>query len=1009
MNALRCRAKLLSLAMPIALVFVTGCGASAPPVSPKALLSVSITPSNTSIAVDVTEQFTAMGNYSDGSTANLTSSVTWASSNTAVATVSQTGMATAMSAGSAAITATTSGMTGSTAVTVTAAPLTVTSLAVSPTTGSLVAGATQQFTANATYSNGTTGALNTGVTWTSSNTAVATVSSTGLATAVQAGTTTIEATADGFTATATLTVTAAVPTVTAVSVSPATVSIISGTTQQFTANATFSNGTMGALTSGVTWTSSNTAVATVSSTGLATAVQAGTTTIKATADGFTTTATLTVTAAVPTVNTVSVSPTTASIIAGTTQQFTATATYSNGSTSDVTASANWASTDTTVASVNSAGLATGNSSGSAAISAMLSELSGSATLKVVDPTLISITVTPSDPSFANGDTQQFTATANYNNNTTADVTSSVTWSSSNSSVAMISSSGLATSEGGGTTTISAALNSVKGSTTATVKVSGTANITTWHVDSNRSGLNNKETVLTPANVTPATFGKLFSCPVDGYVYGSPLILSNQTINGATHNVLYVATENDSVYAYDSDTCGGGTPLWKVSLLKSGETPVADKVIFPYAGVTSTPVIDPSTGTLYVLSAEVSNSVGNFRLSALDVTSGAQKFGGPVTINASVAATNSDSVNGVQTLNTSCLQRAALLLANGNMYIGFGDCHSGWLLAYNASTLTQVGVFNASPNLNGEGKFGSAGGIWMGGAGPVADSDGNVYVTTGNGPWDGKAAWGDSVLKFGSRPVSGANGTMQPIDYFTPSIYKFMNCDDADLAAGGLMLIPGSTTLIAGGKTGTMYLVDSTNLGHESSNDAGALQEQVWGAGLTYGGTYQQSCVDATGTNYANITSYEIFGTAAYLNGAAYLGVSPTSTVAPAGVRQFDFTSTLIVQSDTSINQNEGSYGTSPFISANGTSDGIVWEINQGNPLQNSAGAAPTSAALIAFDALNYPNELYSSGISGGDTPGYGIKFSSPVVANGKVYISTGTDLTTVANPRGEIDVYGLKK
>ena len=262
------------------------------------------------------------------------------------------------------------------------------------------------------------------------------------------------------------------------------------------------------------------------------------------------------------------------------------------------------------------------------------------------------------------------------------------------------------------------------------------------------------------------------------------------------------------------------------------------------------------------------------------TTGAQKFGGPVTINASVAATNSDSVNGVQTLDTSCLQRAALLLANGNVYIGFGGCHSGWLLAYNASTLAQVGVFNASPNLNGEGAFASAGGIWMGGAGPVADSDGNVYVTTGNGPWDGQTAWGDSVLKFGPTPVSGANGTMQPIDYFTPSIYQFMDCDDADLAAGGLLLIPGSTTLIAGGKTGTMYLVDSANLGHESSNDAGALQEQVWGAGLTYGGTYQQSCQDSTGTNYANITSYEIFGSTAYFNGAAYLGVTPTSTSAP---------------------------------------------------------------------------------------------------------------------------------
>ena len=798
------------------------------------------------------------------------------------------------------------------------------------------------------------------------------------------------------------------PTVTAVSVSPSPATITAGATQQFTANATFSNSTTGALTSGVTWTSSNTAVATISSAGLATGVAAGTATIKATADGFTATATLTVAAPTVTVTSIAVAPATPTITAGATQQFTATATYSDGSTGNVTASATWASTNTTVATVNSAGLATGDSPGNTTISATLSGHAGSTTLTVGAPTPISIAVTPSDPSFANGSTQQFTATATYSNNTTANVTSSVTWSSSNTSVATIASGGLATGQGGGTTTISATLNSLKGSTTATVTVSGAANITTFHVDANRSGLNDQETVLTTANVAPATFGKLFSCPVDGYVYGEPLILSNQTINGARHNVLFVATENDSVYAYDADTCGGGTPLWKVSLLQSGETPLADEAILPYVGVTSTPVIDPASGTLYVVSTEESSSGGTFRLSALNVDTGAQKFGGPVTINASVAATNSDSVDGVQALDTSCLQRAALLLANGNVYIGFGGCHSGWLLAYNATTLARVGVFNASPKLNGEGSFASAGGIWMGGAGPVADSEGNVYVTTGNGPWDGKTAWGDSVLKFGSSPVAGANGTMQPIDYFTPSIYQFMDCYDADLAAGGLLLIPGSTTLIAGGKTGTMYLVDSANLGHESSNDAGVLQEQVWGESLTYGGTYQQSCQDSTGTNYANITSYEIFGAAAYFNGAAYLGVSPTSTSAPGGMRQFDYTSTLSAQSDTSDFQSEGTHGTTPFISANGPSDGIVWYINQGNPLQNANNAAPTSASLVAYDASNYPTQLYSSTTNSGDTPGYGIKFSSPVVANGKVYFSTGTDLTTVSNPRGEIDVYGLK-
>ena len=797
-------------------------------------------------------------------------------------------------------------------------------------------------------------------------------------------------------------------TLTSVSITPSNTSIAVNANEQLTATGNYSDGSTANLSSSVTWTSSNQAIAKVSETGIATGVGAGNTTIMASMSGVTGSTGVTVTAATVTITSISVSPATASIVAGSTEQFTATATYSDGSTGNVTTSATWASSNATAATVNSAGLSTADSSGKTTISATLSGQTGSATLTVVSSTPTSIAVTPSDPSFADGSTQQFTATATYSNNTTANVTSSATWSSSNNAVATISSGGLGTGQGGGSTTISAAMSGVTGSTTATVTLSGTANITTWHVDTNRSGLNDQETLLTTANVAPATFGKLFSCPVDGYVYGEPLILSNQTINGAKHNVLYVATENDNVYAYDADTCGGGSPLWKVSLLQSGETPLADEAILPYVGVTSTPVIDAATGTLYVVSAEESSAGGTFRLNALNVATGAQKLGGPVTINASVAATNSDSVNGVQTLDTSCLQRAALLLANGNVYIGFGGCHSGWLLAYNATTLVQAGVFNASPKLNGEGTYASAGGIWMGGAGPVADSSGNVYVTTGNGPWDGQTAWGDSVLKFGPTPVAGANGTMQPIDYFTPSVYQFMDCFDADLAAGGLLLVPGTSTLIAGGKTGTLYLVNSSSLGHETSNDAGAIQEQVWGAGLTDGSTYQQSCQDSTGTNYANIASYEIFGSAAYFNGAAYVGVTPTSTGAPGGVRQFDYASSLSAESEAPSLQNEGTHGTTAFISANGTSDGIVWYINQGNPLQNALNAAPTSASLVAYDASNYPTQLYSSTANSADTPGYGIKFSSPVVANGKVYISTGTDLTTVSNPRGEIDVYGLK-
>jgi len=281
--------------------------------------------------------------------------------------------------------------------------------------------------------------------------------------------------------------------------------------------------------------------------------------------------------------------------------------------------------------------------------------------------------------------------------------------------------------------------------------------------------------------------------VDGYAYAEPLLMSNITINGASHNVLYIATENDSVYAFDADTYGTGKPLWQTSVLKSGEAPISGTVK-PVQGITSTPVIDPSTNTIYVVSAQKPSAGGaTYRLSALDITTGTQKHS-PVTITASVSGTNSTAVNGKVSLPSGCVQRAALLLSQGTLYIGVGSCHSGWLLSYDAQTLTQTGVFNASPNIDGEGTYGGAGGIWMGSGGPVADSAGNVYVSTGNGPWDpSQGSYGDSILKF--------SPTLQLLDYFTPQDYAYMNCEDSDLAAGGLMMIPGSGQIVGGGKMG----------------------------------------------------------------------------------------------------------------------------------------------------------------------------------------------------------------
>jgi Bacterial Ig-like domain (group 2) len=757
------------------------------------------------------------------------------------------------------------------------------------------------------------------------------------------------------------------------------------------------------VSSSVTWSVATSSIASINSSGLATAKSAGSTSVTASLSGMSGSATLTVDAVTvtKTLTSLTVTPATASIQVGVTQQFAATANYSDGSTQIVTSTgAVWSVSSSSVATISSStGLATAVSAGLTTVTATYSGVSGSAALTAIAVPVTSIAVAPTSSDLTVGGTQQFTATATYANGTTANVSSQATWSVSASGIVAIN-AGLGIAVGAGTTGVTASYSGFNSS--ATVDVSNAtftgANIPLFHVDQNRSGTNPNESILTPANVTTWSFGKLFSYLVDGYVYGQPLLVSNLTIgNGTTHNVLFAATENDSVYAFDADSNAGSNanPLWQVSLLQTGETPITDGPIQPVEGITSTPAIDLTTNTMYVVSTQTSASAGGtFRLNALNITTGQQMPGSPITLQASVPGTNDT------TLSTSCLQRAALLVLPGTpVFIGFGSCHSGWLLAYtyNGQAFAQTGVFNMSPNLVGEGPYASAGGVWMGGGGPV--SDGNyVYVTTGNGPWDGQTAFGDSVLKFSQ--------TLQLEDYFTPFVYAYMDCADADLAAGGLLLIPGTTELLAGGKTGKLYLVNTDNLGQEQTNDTGATQTLWFEEDLEP--PYESTCT-STGTESgsAYINSYEIFGTSAYFNGSGYLGVTPTSSTAVAPVRQFPYSGTLSYGGYTQPNILEGSYGTTPFISANGTSNGILWMIDHGQPLQS--GSTQTSATLRAYNPNNLSGgELYNSNANAGDVPGYGIKFTAPIAANGKVYVSTGHNPVTTPSPQGELDVYGLK-
>ncbi len=493
------------------------------------------------------------------------------------------------------------------------------------------------------------------------------------------------------------------------------------------------------------------------------------------------------------------------------------------------------------------------------------------------------------------------------------------------------------------------------------------NVTTYHNDAVRSGQNVHETILTPANVNANQFGKLFSVAVDGRVYAQPLYLSGVSIAGGTHNVVYVATEHDSVYAIDADS---GTVYSQVSLIPAGGTTVNSASdlgagcndLVPEVGITGTPVIDSTSGTLYVVAASKVNGTFYQYLHALDVTSLQEKLNGPMSIQATVAGSGYDSSGGIVTFSELWEnQRAALLLEGGHVVISWAshcdyDPWHGWVMSYNAGTLAQEAVFNASPN-------DSHNGIWMAASGPAADSAGNIYFATGNGSWNGTTDFGDSIVKLG--PPAG--GQFPVLDYFTPYNQGTLDDDDTDVASGGLVLLPplpsGLQLLAQQGKQGTMYLLNTSNLGKYCVNltppctvsDPQIVQE-IQGA------------------------SAGIWGSPAYWNGNLYWAGSND----PLAAYSFNAGgSGLISTSPTSKSSLIFSYpGASPTVSANGTTNGIVW--------------AQGSSTLYAYDATNLKNQLYTSNQAANnrDAAGATVKFVPPIIANGKVYLGTQSALVT---------------
>jgi hypothetical protein len=485
-------------------------------------------------------------------------------------------------------------------------------------------------------------------------------------------------------------------------------------------------------------------------------------------------------------------------------------------------------------------------------------------------------------------------------------------------------------------------------------------ILTYKYDASRSGSNPTESVLTTSNVNSTSFGLLRFLPADGKVDAQPLYLAALSVNGATHNVVYVASENDTVYAYDADS---GALLWQVSLLGAGEQ-ASDAVygctqVTPSIGVTSTPVIDRAAGahgTMFVVSMSRSSADSSYhqRLHALDVTTGAELLNGPVDISASYPVTGGSTSFDPQAYE----ERAALLLSQGTVYTSWtSHCdvapYSGWVIAYSEATLARTQVFNAAPNSGGGGPA-----IWMAGGGPAADSAGNVYLLTANGAFEpnldangfpSQQDYGNSFLKLTS---SGTSLTVA--DYFAMSNEVDESTADQDLGSGGILLLPdltdsGGTTrhlAVGAGKDGNLYVVNRDSLGKFSSTG-----NNIW-----------QQLTDALPGG--------IWSTPAYFNQTLYYG--------PNGGHLIAFNMV-----DAKLNagtQSSASFafpGSAPAVSANGTSNGIVWAHENSNP-----------AVLHAYDAGNLTHELYNSSqaANGRDQYGAGNKFITPVVADGKVFV-----------------------
>jgi hypothetical protein len=493
-------------------------------------------------------------------------------------------------------------------------------------------------------------------------------------------------------------------------------------------------------------------------------------------------------------------------------------------------------------------------------------------------------------------------------------------------------------------------------------------VVTYHYNNLRTGQNTKETILTPANVTSVQFGKVGEFTVVGKVDAQPLYLSSLSISGVgMKNVLYVATEHGCVYAFDADSISGSTSkfLWATSTQLPDEVPSDDRgcsQVTPEIGITSTPVIDRQRGAIYVVAVS-KNSSGNYihRLHALDLTTGAELFGGPTTITASYPGTTAGSSGGNVIFDPSEYnERPGLLEFQNTIYTTWGShcdigLYTSWVMAFSADTLKQTSVLNLTPN-------GSEGGIWMSGTAPAADTSGNIYFILGNGTFD-------TTLNSAGFPSAGDCGNcfaklasslpLMLLDYFTPSNTVALSNADLDFGSGGPLLLPdlidgtGATRhlAVASGKNNSnIYVLDRDNMGKFNAS-ADNIYQEIPG----------------------QLTPQGEFGKPSYFNSAVYYGAVGDT------LKAFPITNAKLATMPSSQSARQFPYpGTTPAISANGSSNGIVWAVENG-----------ATAVLHAYDATNLGKELYNSGqAANGRDQFAGNKFITPMVANGRVYVGT---------------------